>query len=136
MYKEIVQKIIDILKSNPDLSSVKEYHFSSPINFKRYPFIYVQFEGRKYSGKANLNNFLYDLIFEIGVADRSVKEDEAEKSVYDKVEAIDNSLNNNPSLDGLVSDIKLSRDIEIVHASESDYAVALARVIHVARKWI
>jgi hypothetical protein len=136
MYKEIVSKIIDILKSNPNLSSVKEYYFSSPISFKRFPFIYVQLNGRRYSGKANVNQFLYDLIIEIGIADKAIKEDEAEKSIYDKIEAIDDALNNNPSLDGLVSDMMMPRDIEIIHAFEGDYSIALAKIIHVARKWI
>ncbi|MEM3708826.1 MAG: hypothetical protein QXF43_04200 [Nitrososphaerales archaeon] len=141
MLKDIVQKIIDLLKADSDLSypdKIKEYHFGAPITFAkiRYPSIYVQFNSRKYSGKANVNQFLYDLIFEIGIADRSVKEDEAEKSVYDKAEIIDNILSNNPSLDGLVANISLPREIEIVHASSEDYAVAIARLYYIARKWI
>ncbi|NWG09035.1 MAG: hypothetical protein HXX80_01765 [Nitrososphaerales archaeon] len=141
MYKEITQKIIDLLKAHADLicpTKIKEYHFGAPVTFAkvRYPAIYVQFNGRRVSGKANVNQFLYDLVFEIGVADRSVKEDDAEKSVYDKAEAIDSVLRDNPTLDGLVSDMRLARDIEVVHATESDYAVAIARVIHVARKWM
>jgi hypothetical protein len=136
MYKEIVQKLIDVLKASPDLANVKDYYFSSPISFKRFPFIYVQLNGRRFSGKANVNQFLYDLIIEIGIADKAIKEDEAEKSVYDKIETIDDALNSNPSLDGLVSDMKMPRDFEIVHALEGDYSIALAKIIHVARKWI
>ncbi|MCP8308684.1 MAG: hypothetical protein H3Z53_05315 [archaeon] len=138
-YKEIIQKTIDLLKADENLSEpdkIKKYYFGLPIRFDLYPFIYVQWSERKATGKASISQFEYELILEIGVADRSIDEDIAEKSVYDKIEYIENVLNSNPSLDGLVSDVKLPRSIEIVRMSDRDYAVAFARLLHGARKWM
>ena len=60
VYKEIVQKIIDILKAHADLAypdKIKEYHFGAPITFAkvRYPTIYVQFNSRRGTGKADFS---------------------------------------------------------------------------------
>jgi len=138
-YKEIVQKTIDLLKADANLSEpdkIKKYYFGVPIRLDLYPFIYVQWNERRATGKANISQFEYELILEIGVADRAVNEDIAEKSVYDKIEYIENTLNSNPSLDGLVSDVKLPKSIEIVRMSDKDYAVAFVRLLHAVRKWI
>ncbi len=138
-YKEIVQKTIDLLKADENLlepDKIKRYYFGVPVRFDLYPFIYVQLNERRPSGKANVHQFEYDIILEIGIADRAVNEDDAEKSVYDKIEYIENVLNTNPSLDGLVSDVKLPKSIEIVRMSDRDYAVAFARLFHDVRKWM
>ncbi|MCP8316518.1 MAG: hypothetical protein H3Z51_06625 [archaeon] len=138
-YKEIIQKVLDLLKADENLSEpdkIKKYHFGLPIHLDLYPFIYVQWNERRATGKANISQFEYELILEIGVADRSIDEDIAEKSVYDKIEYIESELNGNPSLDGLVSDVKLPRSVEIVRMSDRDYAVAFARLLHAVRKWM
>lgn len=140
VYKEIVQKIIDLLKTDADLSEpskIKKYYFGVPIKPPdRYPAIYVQFSDRKSTGKANIKQFLYNLTFEIGVADKAVKEDDAEKSVYDKIEKVENVLRGNSTLDGLVADNKLPWDVEIIRAREEDYAVAMARIFSIFQKWM
>ena len=138
-YKDIIQKVIDLLEADANLSEpdkIRKYYFGLPTRFDLYPFIYVQWNERKATGKANISQLEYDLILEIGIADKAINEDDAEKSVYDKIEHIENVLNNNPSLDGLVSDVKLPRSIEIIRMTDRDYAVAFARVLHSVRKWM
>ena len=138
-YKEIIQKVIDLLKADANLSEpdkIKKYYFGIPIRFDLYPFIYVQWNERRATERANISQFEYELILEIGIADKAVNEDIAEKSVYDKIEYIESALNSNPSLDGLVSDVKLPRSVEIVRMSDRDYAVAFVRLLHTVRKWM
>jgi len=138
-YKEIIQKVIDLLKADANLSEpdkIKKYYFGIPIRFDLYPFIYVQWNERRATERGNISQFEYELILEIGIADKAVNEDIAEKSVYDKIEYIENVLNSNPSLDGLVSDVKLPRSVEIVRMSDRDYAVAFVRILHTVRKWM
>jgi len=138
-YKEIIQKVIDLLKADANLSEpdkIKKYYFGIPIRFDLYPFIYVQWNERRATERGNISQFEYELILEIGIADKAVNEDIAEKSVYDKIEYIENVLNSNPSLDGLVSDVKLPRSVEIVRMSDRDYAVAFVRLLHTVRKWM
>ncbi|MEM2339251.1 MAG: hypothetical protein QXW83_03515, partial [Nitrososphaerales archaeon] len=84
--KDITQKIIDLLKADVNLSEpdkIAKYYFGIPKKVEYYPIIYVQFNGRDYTGKADINRFLYSLKYEIGIVDRQVSEDDAEKSVYD-----------------------------------------------------
>lgn len=138
--KDMVQKYIDLLKAQTGLeepSDIKKYHFGAPKKTPtRYPVIYVQLDERTYSGESDINRYLYDHRFEIGVMDRVVREDDAEKSVYDKIELIDTVLDANPTLDGLAVDQSLPRDYTVVHATEGNYALAFARITDVKRKWL
>ena len=139
-YKAIVQKIIDLLKANTNLSepsSIRKWYFGIPVKPIGYPFGYVQWNGRNpASGRHSFGRFHYDLSFEIGISDRSVNEDDAEKSVYDKIGYVEDVLNSNPTLGGLVESEPQPREITIQHISLQDYAVAVARIFHHTRKWI
>jgi len=140
LYKEITQKIIDLLKADADLSEpskIKKYYFGVPVKPPdRYPTVYVQFDGRRATGKANIKQFLYELTFEVGIADRAVKEDDAEKSVYDKAEKVESVLRANPDLAGLVADTRSEWEIEVVRAREEDYAISMARIFCTFQKWM
>lgn len=106
MYKEIVQKIIDLLKVDTNLlqpSVIREYYFGRPTKM-RFPCIYVEFEGGPISsmgiGGATKR---YDHNYRVTVAHRLTKENVAEKFVYDKAEAVEANIKTNKTLDGLVT---------------------------------
>ena len=136
VYSEIVQKYIDVMRSNPDLKEVAAYHFGAPLTIYQYPLIYVQWLGREYSGRSDLHRFQYHLKFEIGVVMRHAVPEEAEKGLYRLVEAIEAALNANPTLDGLVEEEPEPRSVEVLRGSEQDYALALARIIDVKKVWL
>ena len=129
-------KYIDVMRSNPDLKGVAAYHFGAPINPYQYPLVYVHWLGREYSGRSDLHRFQYNLKFEIGVITRHAVAEEAEKELYRLVEAIENVLNANPTLDGLVEEEPEPRSVEVMRGSEQEYAVALARIIDVKKVWL
>lgn len=140
-YQDIVQKIIDKLKNVAGLvegTDINKYYFGAPARILAYPTIYVQFVRREPNGIADTAKFGYILTFEIGIIDRHVDEDVAEKNVYDKINLIDIELDKaaNLSLDNLVEDTRLSRSLEVVHAIEGsgkkggDYAITYARMFH------
>jgi hypothetical protein len=136
VYSEIVQKYIDVMRSNPDLKEVSAYHFGAPTTIHQYPLIYVQWLGREYSGSSDLHRFQYNLKFEIGVVMRHAVAEEAEKGLHRLVEAIEAALNSNPTLDGLVEGDPEPRSIEVMRGSEQDYALALAKIIDVKKVWL
>lgn len=108
MYKEITQKILDLLQADPTLSGkVKRWHFGFPASVTAYPFIAVRWMGGPVEASTSRKE-RYEIGFEIAVVDASVKEDEAEKSVMDMVEKVDNVLDGNPTLDGLVDDSRIA----------------------------
>ena len=140
-YQNIVQKIIDRLKGATGLvegTDINKYYFGAPVRIQAYPATYVQFVRREPNGIADTQKFGYILTFEIGVIDRHVDEDTAEKSVYDKINLIDAELDkaSNLSLDGLVEETRLSRSLEVIHAIEGsgkkggDHAITYARMFH------
>ena len=136
VYREIVEKYIDVMRSNPSLREVAAYHFGAPLTVHQYPSIYVQWLGREFSGRSDLHRFQYSLRFEIGVIMRHAVAEEAEKRLYSLVEAIDDALNANPTLDGLVEGEPEPRSVEVLRGSEQDYALALARIIDVKKVWL
>lgn len=139
MLKEITQKIIDLLKANENLSEpnkIAKYYFGIPKRIEYYPIIYVQLNSREYAGKADINRFLYSLKYEIGIVDRQVNEDDAEKSVYDKIEHIEVVLDANPTLDNLVIKELEPREIRILRAVEEDFAIAWAQIFASWRVWL
>jgi len=138
VYTEIVEKYIDVMRTHPALKETLgiTYHFGAPITAHRYPLIYVQWLGREYGGRSDLHRFQYNLRFEIGVIERHVASDEAEKELYRLIEAVEEALNSNPTLDGLVEDEPEPRVIEVMRGSEQDYTLALARIIDVKKVWL
>ena len=106
MYKEIVQKIIDLLSADPALakpSVIREYYFGRPAKLRRFPCIYVEFEGGPIAsmgiGGASKRK---DHNYRITVTHRLTKEDVAEKFVLDKAEAIETNVKTNKTLEGAV----------------------------------
>ena len=114
MYKEITQKILDLLKADQTLNqTIKKWYFGFPPTPTQYPFVAVRWVGGPVTVMTGRKE-RYQISFEITVVDSSQKEDVAEKSVMDLVEKIDDVLDNNPTLDGLVDDSHIS---EIVSES-------------------
>ncbi|MEM3386273.1 MAG: hypothetical protein QXN08_01175 [Nitrososphaerales archaeon] len=135
VYAELVHKYIEVMRSNPTLKDVAAYHFGIPFTAYRYPLIYVQWLGKEYSGRSDLHRFQYILRFEIGVIERHASEDEAEKTIYRLIEGVEEALNSNPTLDGLVENEPEPRVIEVARGSEQDYALAWARIIDLKKVW-
>lgn len=139
--QDVVQKVIDILDADASLSSptnIRRYYFGAPKDIPpRLPIIYVQFNGREYTGESDISRFLHALEIEIGIIDRHVNEDTAEKSVFDKIEAVETALDGNPTLDSLVVSNELSpREVEVVHGADERYAVTVGKIFCLYRKWL
>lgn len=109
MYKEICQKIIDLLKADAALlrpSIIKEYFFGRPEPWPptQLPCIYVEFEGGPIASMGiGGGKKRYDHNHRVTVVHRLTKEDVAEKFVYDKAEAVEANIKINKTLDGLVT---------------------------------
>jgi hypothetical protein len=87
-----------------------------PSSITAYPFIAVKWTGGPVEASTSRKE-RYEIGFEIAIVDASAREDEAEKSVMSLVEKVDDVLDGNPTLDGLVDN---SRVTEI--ASETGLA--------------
>lgn len=139
VYKEIVEKVIELLKADSSLSEpekVAKYYFGAPIGSTVYPYCYVQFVRKSATGISEITRFLYGLTFEIGFVDRNVDQDVAERSVYDKLERAEEVLDSNPTLDGLVEKEYEPREVAILRAREEDYAVAYGQLFATWRRWM
>jgi hypothetical protein len=107
MYKQIVQKLIDLLSTDSELAKptvIRDYYFGRPAKLGRFPCIYVEFEGGPIAsmgigGTAKRKDHNY----RVTVAHRLTKEDVAEKFVYDKAEAVEANIKTNKTLGGLVT---------------------------------
>jgi hypothetical protein len=106
MYKEICQKIIDLLSADDNLKKPKqiaEYYFGRPVQM-RFPCIYVEFEGGPIASMGiGGGKKRYDHNYRVTVVHRLTKEDVAEKFVYDKAEAVEANIKTNKTLGGLVT---------------------------------
>jgi hypothetical protein len=110
LYKEICQKILDLLKADETLSAkVKGWYFGFPETFQVYPAVAVEWRGGPVEVFTTVKERC-EIRFEIAVFDANVKEDEAEKSVMDLTERVSEVLGGNPTLDGLVDG---SRVVEV-----------------------
>lgn len=119
MYKELTQKIIDILKADATLAAnIKTWYFGEHDIRKpntRYPFIDVKWRGGpvdKTKTGAVITRRQIDFI--IRVVHRHVDEDTAEKFVMDNTEQVETVLDGDSTLDGLVDD---SRIVEVLSDS-------------------
>ncbi len=149
-YRETVQKIIDIFNADtglkdaeqiggPGSAGIMKWYFGRPtrISGLTTPLGYVQWNGREAAGPKNISQILYNLKFEIGIIDQAAVEDDAEKSIYDKVESVENVLLGNKTLDGLVDDEgKTPITIQVFDISANNYARRLAALQYIARKWM
>lgn len=107
MYKEIAQKILDVLKADATLdAAVKTWYFGEHDIRKpntRYPFIDVKWVGgpiKKLKTGATITRRQID--FQIRCIQRHVDEATAEKFVMENTEQIETVLDANETLDGLV----------------------------------
>lgn len=109
MYKEITQKIIDLLKADAALlrpTVIKEYFFGRPEPFPptQLPCIYVEFEGGPIASMGiGGGKKRYDHNYRVTVVHRLTKEDVAEKFVYDKAEKVEANIKTNKTLGDLVT---------------------------------
>jgi hypothetical protein len=109
LYKEIVQKIIDLLKVDTVLlrpTIIKEYFFGRPTPWppSQLPCIYVDFEGGPIASMGlGGGKKRYDHNYRATVVHRLTKEDVAEKFVYDKAEAVEANVKTNKTLGDLVT---------------------------------
>ncbi|MCL4436141.1 MAG: hypothetical protein M1503_10165 [Thaumarchaeota archaeon] len=149
-YRQIVQKIIDSLNADasmkdaeqaggPGSAGMMKWHFGRPVNLSGLPtpFGYVQFNGRDATGHSNVSQILYDLRFEIGIVDQAAVEDDAEKSVYDKIESVETVLLADKTLGGLVDDEgKTPYAVQVFDVPSKNYARRLIALNYVARRWM
>jgi len=106
MYKEVVQKVIDLLKVDAQLlepSIIKKYYFGEPLQFLDYPAIYVEHESDAISaGSTNKDEHAIDV--GIVVVNRDADPEKADRDALDFAERVRTVLRANPTLAGLVWD--------------------------------
>lgn len=150
VYRQVVQKIIDELNSDsvtkdaeqtgsPGSAGVIKWHFGRPVDLSGLPtpFGYVQWNGREATASRSVEKILYDLRFEVGVVDQAAVEDDAEKSIYDKVESVESVLLSDKTLGGLVDDTgRVPYSIVVLDVPAGSYARRLAVLNYVARRWM
>lgn len=106
MYKEIVQKIIDLLKVNANLlepDKIRKYYFGEPIKILDYPIIYAEHENDAISqGSTDKDEHLIDV--GIVVVTRDADPEKADKDALDFADNIRTVLRADPTLQGLVTD--------------------------------
>jgi hypothetical protein len=108
MRKEIVQKIIDILKGDDALKEpdkVRKYYFGYPPSASHfYPFIAVKLSKpgpvEVHTAQKERHSFTVEIIVEV----QYIKEDESEKQCLDLLDRIEDVMDENPTLNGIVTD--------------------------------
>ena len=127
--EDITQRFIDQMKAFTGLESpanVAKYHFGRPPRFQAYPAIFVQWAGSEVDEELSTMNrdFVRDL-WDIVVVHRSAHEDDATKTVYDRIEKVkdavygDRSLNNfveTTLLIGRVAEVSVEKNYTILFA--------------------
>ena len=136
LYKEITQKLLDLLEANADFkAAVKEYYFGQrAINDPRvrYPHAFADMDRddvKPFVGKEK-----HEMYYFVGIAHRHVDKDVALKFVQDKAEKIQNILNANPTLGGLVEESYFVPSVIIDWVPTRDYTVVGARLTLYVRK--
>src|SRR3990170_1057390 len=133
--KDSVQKILDIIDASADatLSGIptESFLFGAPKTPpSRLPAIYCQFNGLTPTGKGDVAKWLYVAEFEVGIIDSDTREDNAEKSVYDKIEAVFTALDTDETLSGNMDSDKVEpRPVTVDHLMDKqDYAFTVAKI--------
>jgi hypothetical protein len=123
-YKEIIQKIIDLLSADEALKKpniIREYYFGRPPQLNRFPCIFVEFEGGPIAlmglGGSSVRK---DHNYRVTVCHRLAKQDVAEQFVCDATEAIEANIRTNRTLSGLVTWAKVIRAERIDELTDSD----------------
>ncbi|MEM3646531.1 MAG: hypothetical protein QW334_00100 [Thermofilum sp.] len=132
MRREIIEKILEVLKSNPEIASqVKYFYFGRPVKALDWPFIVVEPAA---AVGVNISDESHDRrkhVFPVNILvyARSVKEDEAEKTALDLVEKVYAVIVANPTLDNLVVDAALvTVTPEAPPLYEGEYAISVQRL--------
>jgi hypothetical protein len=103
--KEISQKIIDLLKA--DVATLKipvdNFFFGPPFTRNKNPFCYVAWAGGPIQPHS-ANTEEWDFNWHVVIVDVAKTDDDAEKSVMDKIERARVVLKGNRTLEGLVVD--------------------------------
>jgi len=136
MYKQITQKILDLLEANADFKAdVKEYYFGQRAIDDprvRYPHAFADMDRddvKPFVGKEK-----HEMSYFVGITHRHPDKDVTLKFVQDKAEKIQNILNANPTLDGLVEESYFVPSVIIDWVPTRDYTVVGARLTLYARK--
>lgn len=136
MYKEITQKILDLLEADADFkAAVKEYYFGQRAIDDprvRYPHVFADMDRddvRPLVGKEK-----HEMFYFIGVTEKHPDKDAALKFVQDKAEKIQSILNANPTLDGLVEESYFVPSVIVDWVPTRGYTVVGARLTLYARK--
>ena len=135
-YREITQKVLDLLEADADFKAdVKEYYFGQrAINDPRvrYPHAFADMDRddvKPFVGKEK-----HEMFYFVGVTEKHPDKDVALKFVQDKAEKIQNILNANPTLDGLVEESYFVPSVIIDWVPTRDYTVVGARLTLYTRK--
>lgn len=114
MIKEIVEKIIALLKADADLNF--DWFFEPPIRAPKFPYGFVDFRGGAEAQRGGAKT-LYNWTYYIVMVDRKRSDtDSIERMLFDRTEKAVNILKSNYTLDGLVENSRVT-------AIEGDYAV-------------
>ncbi len=135
-YKEITQKILDLLEANVDFKAdVKEYYFGQrAIDDPRVKYPHVFADMDRDDVKPFVGKEKHEMFYFVGVTQKHADKDVALKFVQDKAEKIQNILNANPTLDGLVEESYFVPSVIIDWVPTRGYTVVGARLTLYARK--
>ena len=136
LYKEIIQKILDLLGANEGFKAdVKEYYFGQRAIDDprvRYPHVFADMDRddvKPFVGKEK-----HEMFYFVGITEKHADKDVALKFVQDKAEKIQNILNANPTLGGLVEESYFVPSMIIDWVPTEGYTVVGARLTLYARK--
>lgn len=105
MLKEVADKIIELLKADPDLNF--NWYFLPPIRASSTPYGYVDFIGGPAERIASTKS-LFTFDYHIVIVDRKRSDtDDVDRLVLDRTEKAMEILRNNNTLDGLVVDSRI-----------------------------
>jgi len=106
MYKEIIDKIIAILKAYTGLiepTDIRKYFVGEPLKIYDYPTIYVELE-QDALDKETTDKTRHLMDFGIVVVNRNADPEKADKDALDLAEKVRAALEANATLDALVLD--------------------------------
>ncbi len=127
MRREITQKILAILKDDETLKTeVKQFHFGVPTKYQVFPLVYVKRVGGPISPVTGSKK-QQEIDYHVVIIDRNVDGSEAEERVNNLSDRVEEVLDGNTTLDGLVRDSRFTRE-ESESVIHGDYAVVGSRL--------
>ena len=126
---DIVDKLITILKAAGTLSSIKEWHKGEPPEgrWAGFPLAWVEWNGGPIIAASHASDKKYEDSFFIAVIHKADNEDVAEVMTMTLIEAIEEVIEGNPTLDGLV-DVAIPSMREKVKEFRGDQSLVAARL--------